>query len=408
MKEIFDIKNKIERIRDVEPFNQAVLTGDVSLLYSELSSFIKLGKIEVLSTQKYFISVGAKVVEALKSMGAEVSVLLIDNKDNPYSFIKANSTKNVSACVAIGDSFLLSFSRYYTSLNSIPCFAVPTTPDLENLLKSYVLLNTQGLPAKMEVKAFKKIIIDDALISNAPYEVFAKSYISVMNKLTALIDYRINSYLSGQAVDNKLFEMVKNSINIVAMLPKYENFKSAIIYSQMVLLLVNSISTMLEGTGEQVVKIALDLFAPKMLEHEKEFLAFEKLSKLYHFYFSNDFSDLLVVPDYYGELKILEEHAKRDISAFSKNLKIPSERRRVLINLLLEKTSKEFKAETTTILSILKQVKKIYENLLVKSRKGSKPSYKQVKSAITLSTYLTDKTSVLTLCRDAGILKCAN
>lgn len=408
MKEIFDIKNKIERIRDVEPFNQAVLTGDVSLLYSELSSFIKLGKIEVLSTQNYFISVGAKVVEALKSMGAEVSVLLIENKDNPYSFIKANSTKNVSACVAIGDSFLLSFSRYYTSLNLIPCYAVPTTPDLENLLKSYVLLNTQGLPAKMEVKAFKKIVIDETLISNAPYEVFAKSYISVMNKLTALIDYRINSYLSGQAVDNKLFEMVKNSINIVAMLPKYENFKSAIIYSQMVLLSVNSISTMLEGTGEQVVKIALDLFAPKMLEHEKEFLAFEKLSKIYHFYFSNDFSDLLVVPDYYGELKILQEHAKRDISAFSKNLKIPSERRRVLINLLLEKTSKEFKAETITILSILKQVKKIYENLLVKSRKGSKPSYKQVKSAITLSTYLTDKTSVLTLCRDAGILKCAN
>jgi hypothetical protein len=231
---------------------------------------------------------------------------------------------------------------------------------------------------------------------------------SVMNKLTALIDYRISSYLSGQSVDNKLFEMVKASINCVAMLPKYDNYKSAIIYSQLVLLAINSISTMLEGTGEQVLKEALSLFAPKMNEYEKEFLAFEKLSKIYHLYFSNDFSDLLIVPDYYAELKSLEEYSKRDISVFSKNLKIPSERRRVLINLLFEKTSSEFKAETTTILQILKQVKKIYENLLFKSKKGSKPSYKQVKNAITLSTYLTDKTSVLTLCRDAGILKCAN
>ena len=91
---------------------------------------------------------------------------------------------------------------------------------------------------------------------------------------------------------------------------------------------------------------------------------------------------------------------------FYKNLKIPSERRRKLIALLMQKTRDDFKRETTLILSVLPSIIKIYDKLNNKERKTI--SYKQIKNAVCLGAYLTDKTSTLTLCRDEGILKCAN
>ena len=122
--------------------------------------------------------------------------------------------------------------------------------------------------------------------------------------------------------------------------------------------------------------------------------------------FSNDLSDLLSVPDYEGDLLTLEEFSGYERAHFYKNLKIPSEKRRKLINMLLDKTRDDFKKETTVILSVLPSVIKIYSQLNGKKRQTI--SYKQTKNAVNLGSYLTDRTSVLTLCRDLGILKCAN
>jgi hypothetical protein len=89
------------------------------------------------------------------------------------------------------------------------------------------------------------------------------------------------------------------------------------------------------------------------------------------------------------------------------NLKIPSEKRRLLINLLIDKTRDDFLSETTAILKAFYKIKKYYSSLTGVMGDGN-ISYKQIKNAVTLSPYLTDKTSVLTLMRDLGVLSCAN
>ena len=156
MKEFFDIKGKLNIIKNFEQFNQVITLTDAVSFCEQLGLEFSRGKIEVLMVQKDFVAVGNKLIEPLKKGGAEVSPLLIEDNSALHTSIKIKSDEEIAACVVIGDSDLLNFARYYASLNKVPCYAIPFTPQLEDLLKSYVLLKTQNLPAKIEVDCFKK------------------------------------------------------------------------------------------------------------------------------------------------------------------------------------------------------------------------------------------------------------
>lgn len=407
MKKLVNLNEEINVINSVVPFMSNAVVGDVTANLTVLSQAFSGGKIEIVMAEKDFYLIGAKVVEAFKNCKAETKLLLIEDKDFNYTEVRSSFNSNVGAVIAVGDKNLLSAVRYYSSIHSVPCFAVVTTPFFEKVFAKNVYLKTENVSVKMPAEHYKKVYIDPEIISKAQKEYFAKSYVSVISKLTSLIDYKLNCFLSGESVDNKLFALLKRAVNIVASLLEYQNYKHALIVAELYVATVNAYSDFLSGTGVEVLKEALSIFAPNLKGAEKSVIAFEKTAKIYHMFFTNDFSDLLSSPDYLSDLELLVESTKRDRAVFSKNLKIPGEKRRRLINLLLEKTRDDFKRETSLIMSILPAVKSVYQAIL---QTKEKPiiSYKQIKNAVTVAPYLTDKTSALTLCRDMGVLKCAN
>ena len=293
----------------------------------------------------------------------------------------------------------MSAVRYCLSTCTAKYYAVPSTPCIENILSTNISVKNGGF-----VKPFEKVIVDEAIISKADLSYFAKSYISTMSKLTALIDYKINCFLSGTPVDEEVFSLTKQAVNTVAKLTSYENFKSAILGAQIILASLGG--NVFDGSGVEVIKNCLTTLDTSLSDSQKTLIAFEKTAKIYHMYFSNDFSSLLSVPDYESDILELEKTTGKSRAYFYKNLKIPSERRRKLIALLMQKTRDDFKRETTVVLSVLPSIIKIYNKLNNTERESL--SYKKIKNAVCLGAYLTDKTSTLTLCRDEGILKCAN
>ena len=383
-------------------------TGDLAMLLSQAVKEIGDGLIEVVVSEKNFKQIGSFVVEEIKKQTPTVNALLVDGEHFTASSFKSLIDKNAKAVIVIGGCDLLSYIRYYSSLLKIDCYAIPTTPLLENLINPKVILKTKNLPATVDAVQFKCVIIDEAVILKGDRSEFAEAYLSTMGKLTSLIDYKINSFLTNEKINAELFNLVKQAINKSASLSLYENHKSVIIYSQLLLALVNNKSTILNGSGFEVVDTALSLFAPNLSGGERKWIAFQKTAKIYHMYFSNDFSELLSVANYEEDLELLEQVTNKNRAYFSKNLKIPSERRRNLINILMHKTSKDFKSETSLILSLLFGIKKTYQKLESAFVKKQTASYKQIKNAITVSPYLSQKIGVLTLCRDMGILKCAN
>ena len=363
--------------------------------------------IEVVTNEKDFSGIGCKVISALKDENYSVKSLILEEKP-VYHTLKSTFASDVSVVIAIGDYELLSTIRYCASLCKIDCIAIPTKPYIENLLKDTVTLKTDKLPATIKVLPFFKVIIDVGLISKSSNVNFLEAYLSGMSKLVSLIDYKINCFLSSEIVNGEIFSSIKNAVNVCATAMAYQNYKEAILFSQLQLLSVKASSSVLDGLSVDSVETLLTVFAPELSTCQKKWIAFEKTAKIYHMYFSNDFSTLLSVPDFESDLIYLEEVTHKDRVYFSKNLKIPSERRRELINLLTEKLSSGLKSETTLILSLFNSIKTTYKKLDSAFVKKQTASYKQIKNSVVLAPYLSDKVHVLTLCRDAGILKCAN
>ncbi len=405
MKEIFNLSLEVNLSILKNSCANQISVGSFLDTFSKIKNELSNKKVEVVMTESDFSKIGSLVMDALRGKGIETTLLLIEEKDFHYTAVRKSFSNQINAVFAFGDKNLLSTMRYYSSLNGVPCYAVPTTPYIENLTQSSVYLKTDGLPATIPANSFKHIFIDENIILKAESSEFSKSYVSVMSKLTALIDYKIDCFLSGNQVDGEVFSLTKKAINTLAKISSYENYKSAILGAELLLLAVN-FNSPFTGSGVDVIKNCLSVFGSGLSGGDKTLIAFEKTAKIYHMYFSNDFSNLLSVPDYEGDLVALEQSAGYERAHFYKNLKIPSEKRRKLINLLMEKTRNDFKKETSLILAVLPNVIKIYNQ--INNSKQKTISYKQIKNAVTLGGYLTDKTSVLTLCRDAGILKCAN
>ena len=406
MKKHLDISHELNSLFQTET-PKKFLIGNAGDMLSTIASAFSRGKVEVVITEKNFKRFGSAILEGLRTGGAEVKVLFIEDKDFYYTQVKTSFNSQVGAVIGVGDKNLLSAVRYYSSLHGVPCFAILTTPIIENVLEGNVSLKTEGLPAKMKAQSFNKVIIDQEIIKKASGKYFAEAYTLTVSKLTSLIDYKINAYVAGEKVSPEIFQLVKKAINVSATLFDYSDYKTAIIFSQILLAIAKGECEGLCQTGIETVLDALHVFAPNTQDYEKAFIAFEKTAKLYHLYFSNDFANFLAVPDYFEDLELLQSATNRDKSFFYNNLKIPSEKKRQLINLLISKTKGGFCEETTVILKILNGVKILYDKLLNGEEK-SIISYKQIKNAVTLSPYLSCKTSVLTLCRDAGVLKCAN
>lgn len=408
MENFFSVKNEIERINEVSPFLSDLFFGNVSDGLDSVCKNFARGKIEVVMTENEYNSIGYPIVQKLKSFKVDVGLLLIEDGDSYFNAVKSTLDKNAGACIAVGGRDLLSAVRYYSSLYGIISYAIVTTPNLDKILSDSVWLRTKVFSTEVKAEKFRKIIIDQNLIEKAPRKSFAEAFAFSASRLTSLIDYKINSFVSGEEVDAWVFNVCKKAINFALSTPRYDNFTAPIIASQVLIAIINAKTTALIDSGVDCLKNALSVFASDLSSPKMQMLAFEKTAKIYHLFFSNDFSSLLSVADYYLDIELLERESKRDRSIFTKNLKIPSEKRRVLINLLLEQTKKDFKAETTVILKAFSKIKKIYDAILGEEIQKEVVAYKKIKNSVTTCSYFTAKTSVFTLSRDMGILKCVN
>ena len=233
--------------------------------FLNLSKNLAGEKIEVAISEKDFNLFGKKIFTPIKQNGVNVNYFLVESE---------NLSKNLefdalcSVIIAVGNDKLIQKAKTYAIENGKKCYFVPTTPYIENLFA--------GAGDNSNLFA----VIDLDVIEKASGEYFAEAYMSVMNKLTVLIDYKVNSFVSGESVDGLTFERVKSAINVMAVLPKFENYKTAILGAQLFLTILNAKTNALLGSGADVLVKALDVVAPNVKGSTIQAIAFEKLAKI--------------------------------------------------------------------------------------------------------------------------------
>ncbi len=363
-------------------------------------------KMDFVCLESDFLRFGGIVKKALKDAETEVNVLLVEDSEFYHAHLKSFFSSSTNEVIVIGSSNLLAITAYYASMQKIPCHAVVTEPNFENVLSSKMPMLLNGVPVDAEVIPFKTVICDIEVINKAPRESLAESYIRTVSKLLTLIDYKLRVYTDGVSADKTLYTEIKNVIQKVILINTYQNPKEVLIYAQAVIAKINALSDMLKEGGVELFCDTLGVFFPNLSYGDRLMMAFSKLVKVYHMFWNNSFDDLISLPDYNADIFLLEKTTGKNGSYYRKKLKIPSEKRRILINALISKTKDGFLKETSSLLSVLYSVEKIYSGLNKTAKDKPPIKYEIIKNSLTLCTYFSDKTSILTLCRDMGILRC--
>ncbi len=379
----FNLQKELQNLINASVLEVVKLSG-VSGLENLLSSG---ERVEVIATESAFKQAGNLVVSTLKKLGVSCALYLTPNGE-PFPY--KSHGKFGAKVIALGDSDYLNSILLSPEAKSAPIILLPTSPNLENLN-----LNATA------------VVIDEGIISKSNGEEFSKAFLSVMAKPLALIDYKMSSYLKGKNPTSETFNAVKKAVAIASKVTSYSNYKTAILGAEIILLSVCASCKVLSSSGEFSIYNALKLFSTGFSESDLRFTSLEKTAKLYHLFFSNDFSDLLSYPDYQEDIKILCEKTGEDANIYIERIKAPSKKRAELIYLLLAKTRGDFLKETGAILKALAGIKKIYLAIKKESEVASL-YYKNLKNAVMVAPYMQKTENTLTLLRETGVLKCIN
>lgn len=406
-KKIFNYNEKIQNCfslntGDLPEFSTASLYDAVYALALKVEN----KSVDLVCLESDYSRLGVTVTKAFKDAETEVNVLLIEDSEFYHVHSKNFFTFSGGEVIAMGGSQLLALTAYYATMQNKSCHAIITEPSFENVLSKSMQILLNGVPVSVDVTPFKTVVCDIDVIKKSSRESVAESYIRTVSKLLTLVDYKLRVYTDGVKFDKENYDAIKNAIQLVISLNNYQNPKEVLVYAQAVIAKINAVTDIVKEGSVELFCDCLGIFSPDFSYGDRLMMAFSKLVKIYHMFWGNDFSDLISLPDYNADIFLLEKSTGKTGAYFRKKLKIPSERRRNLLNALIYKTKDGFFKETSALLSILFAIEKIYSGLNKTSREKPVVKYDIIKNSLSLCTYFSDKTSSLSLCRDMGILRC--
>ncbi|MBR5439016.1 MAG: hypothetical protein IKV61_02245 [Clostridia bacterium] len=408
---VFDTTKNMQFLSADGFFGQGIEICASSAYDAVYSIAIKYGKnktAQVVCRENDFQVVGATVTKALKDAKANFTTLLVGDVDLDSE--KANSSFNFDGgyVLAVGDAKTLKLAQYYASKIGIDCHALLTEPCCEEVFLKRVRIPTKSISVSKNVKPFKTVIYDFDIIKKASNSAFATAYISIMGNLISLIDYKMRVMLTGEEFDEINYNALKKVVYMASNLANYKNAKDVLIYSCALISLIKAKNEQFTCFPIELFADALNLSSNAKGYGDRLMTAFLKLVPLYKMFFTNDFSGLLSVPNYLADAYELENLTKQFGGNFVSNVKVPSPKRLDLILEMLRKTQGAFNSEICSVFSIANSIKKVYLNILKQTTPFEFLPYGELKQALKLCTYLTDKQSVLTVFRDLGVLNCVN
>ena len=409
-KTVFDTTKNMQYLSADGFFGQGIeicASSAYDAVYSIAIKYAKKKQVHLVCREKDFQTACVPVTKALRDAKMEFSTLLVEDSD--FDIEKAKSTFNFSSGVvlAVGDESVLSLALFYASKYSVDCHALLTEPHFENAFSKQVKIPSKNIPLTVKVKPFKTVIYDFDIIKKASNNAFATAYASVISNLLAMVDYKMRIMLIGGEGDELSFNTLKKIVYMVANLASYKNAKDVLIYAEAVASLVRAKNEDFTSFAVELFADTLNLSSAPLSKGDKIMSAFLKLAPLYKMFFSNDFSSLLSMPNYLGDAYELEKLSGQFAGNFTKNVKVPSKKRLELMLEMLAKTAPAFNAEVSQILKIATSAKLVYQNL-TENKAFTFPPYSDLKQALKLSTYLTNKPSVLSVFRDLGVINTVN
>lgn len=400
MEKTIDFYNCIEKI--IKEFN---LPFNISFSFEKfINSLSKNERVDIVIGRSTFRNYGIEITSLIKSI--KYSTTIIEDDCNLF-LPKTNVLVKSNKVIVFGNDDFIKGVNYCLRDNSCDIIAVYLSTHLESIFLSEYEVVFSGKHYTKKVKNLSQIILDSLFIKKSSKKDVLTAYISNVLIAPILIDYRLSKALNGKAYSPKLYIPLKQALRYTLEYSTYTNFYEVLCLASFIKSAINYSSDIINSSGaENIVKI-LNVTCEgvdKIIICKK---AFEKTIKLYHFFFSNEFSNLLSYPDYVNDIEKLSMLLGISEEELYSSLNIPSQKRAELICWFLKKVRLDFLRETTSLMAILPKIlgnfDKVSSGVITDNL-----SLENLKDAVKYSPYLTKRANVLTLMRDFGILSLIN
>ena len=398
------LKEQIEQIKKFTGLNERVSTDEICNALSKIVKENATDFVEIVFKETDYKKYSSEFISCLKNLNVNYSTLIVAKNCENFYLSKTLSSISKKVCIVVGDDDFIKATNIFCSQKNVLCYAFLTTPYFTELLKDEYTYTVNGKIKTKKVKQLDLLVINENLIKKCNVYQVLKSYSYNLLQAVTLIDYKFSSMLTGKTVDENYYKALKQALSYTLNFSSYENPSTVLTISSFIVNAVDKISDIIKNsTAENYLKLM------RLMQNDSCFAltcfkGFEKLIKLYHFYFTNDFNDVLLYPDYVNDIEKLSLITLIEQDELYKKLKVPSAKRVELISKLTLKVGETFSKETTVLIKVLPNIEKAFYLQLKKEIKFSEIDAIDIKNAIRLSTYLTESQNVLVVMRDLGLL----
>ncbi len=397
------LNEKIEQIKNLTGLNVNVSVCQTKDALSKIVEKEKDAQVEIVFKETDYKKYSVEFFSCLKTLNVDYSTLIVSKTCKNFYSSKTLSALSKKVCIVVGDDDFIKATNIFCSLKKIRCYAFLTSPYFTEILKDeYSYIDTGKLVTK-KVKPIDYLFINQTYINKSGVYHTLSAYSYNLLQAITLIDYKFSSLLLGKIADDGYYKLLKQGLNYALSFSSYENPSIVLTLSSFIVNVVDAKSDIIVNSTAnnfiKVIRLLNDCPLPKLY-----FTGFEKLVKLYHFFFTNDFSDVLLCPDYVNDIEKLCLIVAKEQDEIYSELKIPSAKRVELINALLKKVGQTFLKETTAFIKMLPKIEKAFYLELYKEVKRSDVLVEDIKDALRLSTYLIKSQTVLVVMRDLGLL----
>ena len=151
--------------------------------------------------------------------------------------------KTADLIIGVGSGVIQDLCKFISFNANIPYFIIPTAPSMDGYASSTAIMTFNGVKTSIPCRPPKAVICDVNLLKNAPLRMIQSGYGDILGKISALNDWELASFITGEYFCEKIYKLTKKSLNSVLKRTKQlKNRKPKAIKALMEALLITGIS----------------------------------------------------------------------------------------------------------------------------------------------------------------------
>ena len=326
----------------------------------------------------------------MQKLFPSANIVVLLPKDGVESLFALSD--DISLAVAYGEDYVVNAARYFAAVRILPCAVFAYDACGEALACERVRITVGGEEGSYPAKLPEFLFVDETLLDKSS---LLTAYVNVLSCKVALFELKFNGLILQTKYDNESYEMVSLAVSACMVVPFPLLEKRKIFCAALISCLCGA-----QGFPLGEVKVLQNTYRRLGAGALSGFYTMEKLSKVYHVFFTHGKYRKYYTPPYHARVRQASSLYKKREEEISQNQILPAVETLSLYAQVFESVRAQFLCEAQ---ELLRRVEWVEDN--IKEYKSAYPMENRLLNAAL--KYLPEGNKnygVTSLMRDFGLL----